>query len=112
MMVGNKEQVEAHPEIARCFDEYTLKNMKLMTPNLPRGMGVMTKKQALDVADILGYPVLLRPSYVIGGQNMKIVHNSEETSLYMDRILSSGIENPIRRRVRPLPLGKDIPCAV
>ncbi len=31
MMVGNKEQVEAHPEIARCFDEYTLKNMKLMT---------------------------------------------------------------------------------
>lgn len=41
MMVGNKAQVEAHPEIARCFDEYTLKNMKLMTPNLPRGMGVM-----------------------------------------------------------------------
>ncbi len=41
MMVGNKEQVEAHPEIAKCFDEYTLKNMKLMTPNLPRGMGVM-----------------------------------------------------------------------
>lgn len=41
MMVGNKAQVEAHPEIARCFDEYTLKNMKLMSPNLPRGMGVM-----------------------------------------------------------------------
>lgn len=41
MMVGNKAQVEAHPEIARCFDEYTYKNMKLMTPNLPRGMGVM-----------------------------------------------------------------------
>lgn len=41
MMVGNKAQVEAHPEIARCFNEYTLKNMKLMTPNLPRGMGVM-----------------------------------------------------------------------
>ena len=41
MMVGNKAQVEAHPEIARCFDEYTLRNMKLMTPNLPRGMGVM-----------------------------------------------------------------------
>lgn len=61
----------------------------------PRGMGVMTKKQALDAADNLGYPVLLRPSYVIGGQNMKIVHNSEETSLYMDRILSSGIENPV-----------------
>ena len=41
MMVGNKAQVEAHPEIARCFDEYTKKNMKLMAPNLPTGMGVM-----------------------------------------------------------------------
>ena len=39
--------------------------------------------------------MLLRPSYVIGGQNMKIVHNPEETGLYMDRILSSGIENPV-----------------
>lgn len=61
----------------------------------PRGMGVMTKKQALDAAENLGYPVLLRPSYVIGGQNMKIVHDADETSLYMDRILSSGIENPV-----------------
>ena len=41
MMVGNKEQVERHPEIARCFEEYTRKNMKLMAPNLPIGMGVM-----------------------------------------------------------------------
>lgn len=41
MMVGNKKQVEEHPEIARCFDEYTAKNMKLMAPNLPVGMGVM-----------------------------------------------------------------------
>ena len=63
--------------------------------NRPRGTGVMTKNQALVAADKLGYPVLLRPSYVIGGQNMKIVHNPEETGLYMDRILSSGIENPV-----------------
>ena len=41
MMVGNNEQVEKHPEIARCFEEYTLKNMKIMAPNLPVGMGVM-----------------------------------------------------------------------
>lgn len=41
MMVGNKEQVERHPEIARCFEEYTRKNMRLMAPNLPIGMGVM-----------------------------------------------------------------------
>lgn len=41
MMVGNKAQAEAHPEIPKCFDEYTKKNMQLMAPNLPRGMGVM-----------------------------------------------------------------------
>ena len=41
MMVGNKAQVEAHPEIARCFEEYTRKNMRLMAPNLPVGMGPM-----------------------------------------------------------------------
>lgn len=41
MMVGNREQAERHPEIARCFEEYTRKNMKLMAPNLPVGMGVM-----------------------------------------------------------------------
>lgn len=41
MMVGNKAQVEAHPVIARCFDEYTKKNARFMAPNLPVGMGVM-----------------------------------------------------------------------
>ncbi|MBO5410531.1 MAG: carbamoyl-phosphate synthase large subunit, partial [Clostridia bacterium] len=38
----------------------------------PKGMGVMTKQEALNAAETLGYPVLLRPSYVIGGQNMTI----------------------------------------
>jgi NADPH-dependent glutamate synthase beta subunit-like oxidoreductase/NAD-dependent dihydropyrimidine dehydrogenase PreA subunit len=41
MMVGNKEQAEKHPEIPRCFEEYTRKNMQMMAPNLPTGMGVM-----------------------------------------------------------------------
>ena len=61
----------------------------------PRGMGVNTREQALEAAENLGYPVLLRPSYVIGGQNMKIVHNADEASMYMERILSGGIENPV-----------------
>ncbi|MBQ4603729.1 MAG: carbamoyl-phosphate synthase large subunit, partial [Clostridia bacterium] len=38
----------------------------------PKGLGVMTKEEALNAANTLGYPVLLRPSYVIGGQNMTI----------------------------------------
>lgn len=61
----------------------------------PKGFGVNTLSEALDAADKLGYPVLLRPSYVIGGQNMKIVHNADEVRVYMNRILSQGIDNPV-----------------
>ena len=61
----------------------------------PRGFGVTTREEALRAAETLGYPVLLRPSYVIGGQNMKIVRSAREAEIYMDRILSCGIDNPV-----------------
>ena len=58
-------------------------------------MGVQTLPEALHAAQTLGYPVLLRPSYVIGGQNMKIVHDDAEVTTYMQRILAQGIDNPV-----------------
>ena len=61
----------------------------------PKGMGVNTVEEAVDAANSLGYPVLLRPSYVIGGQNMTISRNEEHTRKYMQTILSQGIENPV-----------------
>ena len=61
----------------------------------PKGMSVTGLSSALSAAEELGYPVLLRPSYVIGGQNMQIVHNAAETEKYMKRILAQGIENPV-----------------
>ena len=61
----------------------------------PKGLTVMTKKQAFAAAEKLGYPVLLRPSYVIGGQNMTIAFTENDISRYMDVILSQGIENPV-----------------
>ena len=61
----------------------------------PAGRGVSSLEEALEAAEELGYPVLLRPSYVIGGQNMRIVHNREEVRRYMERILAGGIENPV-----------------
>ncbi|MBQ7726272.1 MAG: ATP-grasp domain-containing protein, partial [Clostridia bacterium] len=61
----------------------------------PKGFGVNTMEEALRAAETLGYPVLLRPSYVIGGQNMKIVHNADEVRVYMERILEQGIDNPV-----------------
>ena len=61
----------------------------------PRGMGVRTLEEAVQAAETLGYPVLLRPSYVIGGQNMTIAHTEKDVRDYMTRILAGGIENPV-----------------
>ena len=61
----------------------------------PRGRGVRTLSEALDAAGELGYPVLLRPSYVIGGQNMCISRDRASTEKYMAGILAQGIENPV-----------------
>ncbi len=61
----------------------------------PKALTVMTKEEALQAAEKLEYPVLLRPSYVIGGQNMTIAFTEEDVCRYMDVILAQGIENPV-----------------
>ncbi len=61
----------------------------------PQGCGVRSEEEAVEVALRLEYPVLLRPSYVIGGQNMTISQNEAQTRRYMKQILSGGIENPV-----------------
>ena len=61
----------------------------------PKGRGVRTLPEALEAAEELGYPVLLRPSYVIGGQNMCIARSAASTETYMRGILAQGIENPV-----------------
>lgn len=61
----------------------------------PAGFTVMTTHEAVEVAEKLGYPVLLRPSYVLGGQNMIIAHNQKDVVEYMDIITRTMIENPV-----------------
>ncbi len=61
----------------------------------PKGLTVMSKEEAILAAEKLGYPVLLRPSYVIGGQNMTIAFTSNDIERYMDVILAQKIENPV-----------------
>ena len=61
----------------------------------PKGRGVQTLDEALEAAEALGYPVLLRPSYVIGGQNMIIAHVPADVEKYMNVILAGGIDNPV-----------------
>lgn len=61
----------------------------------PKAITVMTTEEALAAAEKLEYPVLLRPSYVIGGQNMTIAFSQEDVCRYMEVILAQGIENPV-----------------
>jgi len=61
----------------------------------PKGYGVMTEPEALAAAEKLGYPVLMRPSYVLGGQNMIIAFSPEDIREYMEIILRSKQENPV-----------------
>jgi len=61
----------------------------------PQGITCLSKEEAIKGAGELGYPVLVRPSYVIGGQNMTIAFSDEDVSAYMDIILSQKIENPV-----------------
>lgn len=61
----------------------------------PMGQTVMNTEEALGAARDLGYPVLMRPSYVLGGQNMIIAFADEDIIEYMDIILAHTIENPI-----------------
>ncbi|MEG6572007.1 carbamoyl-phosphate synthase large subunit [[Clostridium] cellulosi] len=65
--------------------------------NIPRPAGhtVFTTEEALKAANSLHYPVLLRPSYVLGGQNMIIAYSDADVTEYMAIITSQGIENPV-----------------
>ena len=65
--------------------------------NIPRpeGFTVMTTEEAVEVAEKLGYPVLLRPSYVLGGQNMIIAYSQADVVEYMGIITRTMLENPV-----------------
>ncbi len=73
------------------FDEL-LEKLRIKRPN---GFTVMTCEEALEAAEKVGYPVLLRPSYVLGGQNMIIAFGEDDVREYMGIILAQNIENPV-----------------
>ena len=69
----------------------------LQKTGIPRAAGgtVFTAEQAKEVANRLGYPVLVRPSYVLGGQGMRIAYSDEEIEEFIGIINRYEQEHPI-----------------
>ncbi len=60
-----------------------------------KGMTVFTTEEALEAAHAVGYPVLVRPSYVLGGQGMEIAYNDKNIRDFMAIINQTAQEHPI-----------------
>ncbi|WP_297570868.1 carbamoyl-phosphate synthase large subunit [uncultured Anaerovibrio sp.] len=61
----------------------------------PRGISVTNQEDAIRGAAEIGYPVMVRPSYVLGGRAMEIVYNEEELRDYMGRAVKVTPEHPV-----------------
>ncbi|MCR5106675.1 MAG: carbamoyl-phosphate synthase large subunit [Lachnospiraceae bacterium] len=67
---------------------------KLEIPMPESGMAV-TVEEAMDIAAKIGYPVMVRPSYVLGGRGMEVVHDDEHMKIYMKDAIGVTPERPI-----------------
>ncbi|MGI6413800.1 MAG: carbamoyl-phosphate synthase large subunit [Syntrophomonadaceae bacterium] len=61
----------------------------------PPGKTAMSVDEAVEVANTIGYPVLVRPSYVLGGRAMEIVYNADELEQYMATAVKVNSEHPV-----------------
>ncbi|MGN1317522.1 MAG: carbamoyl-phosphate synthase large subunit [Lachnospirales bacterium] len=61
----------------------------------PKGKGVWNVKEGLETANSLGFPVLVRPSYVLGGQGMEITYNDAQLVQYLEDAFEKDHKNPV-----------------
>ena len=73
------------------FQQFVNEN-KLKQP--PNGMA-SNKSQAKSIAHQIGYPIVVRPSYVLGGRAMEIVHNDNDLEKYLDEAIQASDSNPV-----------------
>ena len=72
--------------------EKVMKELKLLQP---RGEAVTNIEEGIKVADEIGYPVLVRPSYVLGGRAMQIVSNKKALEKYLKTAVEVNTEQPV-----------------
>ena len=67
---------------------------KLNIPR-PKGMAVTTIEEGVEAASKIGYPVLVRPSFVLGGRAMQIVSHEEQLKKYLHEAVEINVEHPV-----------------
>ena len=75
-------------------DKFEAALTKLGIPQ-PVGKTATTVEQAVAIAEEIGYPVLVRPSYVLGGRAMEIVYRQEELLHYMKNAVKVHADHPV-----------------
>ena len=78
-------------EDRRRFQEL-IQKLKL---NQPMNMTVLNEDEALAASDQIGFPMVVRPSYVLGGRAMELVHNSNELKKYLHEAVEISDDKPI-----------------
>ncbi|MGI6152350.1 MAG: carbamoyl-phosphate synthase large subunit [Christensenellaceae bacterium] len=72
-----------------------LKVLEKLAIPLPKGDTAYSLEHALEAANDIGYPVLVRPSYVLGGRAMEIVYNDKELKEYMAMAVDVSPDKPV-----------------
>jgi len=67
---------------------------KLQIPMPESGMAI-NEKEAIEIAERIGYPVMVRPSFVLGGRGMEIIHDSDMLKTYMAQIEEVAPDRPV-----------------
>lgn len=73
------------------FDEL----LEELSINRPKGKGVWSVAEGIEIANSLGYPVLVRPSYVLGGQGMEITYDEKRLVQYLEDAFERDAVNPV-----------------
>lgn len=81
-------------DLAEDRDMFEKKLKELEIP-MPNGDMAMSVDSAIELANKIGYPVLARPSYVLGGRNMEIIYSNLEMTHYMERTLKESPNDPV-----------------
>ena len=61
----------------------------------PRSGSARTREEALAIAETIGYPVMVRPSYVLGGRAMRVVYDTEDLRSYFEEAVKVSGEHPV-----------------